>query len=104
MAQPTPNVWPKLKSYDHLKRGATPIPPADNFTEESKSKNKIRNTPWGDITYLNYKKKIELSPSQIKELIKYSKKKRNIYFQRLSGILNSMIGKKSWYRPNINKN
>jgi len=38
-------------------------------------KNKIRNTPWGDITYLHYKKKIELSPSQIKELIKYSKKK-----------------------------
>ena len=34
----------------------------------------------------------------------FNKKKRNIYFQRLSGILNSMIGKKSWYRPNINKN
>ena len=28
-------------------------------------------------------------------------KKRKIYFQRLSGLFNSIIGKKSWYRPNI---
>ena len=28
-------------------------------------------------------------------------KKRNIYFCRLSGIFNSMIGKKSWYRPSL---
>ena len=27
------------------------------------------------------------------------KKKRDIYFSRLSGIINSMLGKKSWYRP-----
>ena len=27
--------------------------------------------------------------------------KRNIYFCRLSGILNSIIGKKSWYRPSL---
>ncbi len=30
-----------------------------------------------------------------------NKKKRLIYFQRLSGITNSMMGKKSWYRPKI---
>ena len=29
----------------------------------------------------------------------FNKKKRDIYFSRLSGIFNSMIGKKSWYRP-----
>ena len=28
-----------------------------------------------------------------------NKKKRDIYFSRLSGIFNSMLGKKSWYRP-----
>ena len=38
MAQPIPNVWPKLKSYDHLRRGATPIPSADNFAGDSKKK------------------------------------------------------------------
>ena len=30
-----------------------------------------------------------------------NKKKRDIYFCRLSGILNSIIGKKAWYRPAI---
>ena len=29
----------------------------------------------------------------------FNKKKRDIYFSRLCGIFNSMIGKKSWYRP-----
>ena len=29
----------------------------------------------------------------------FNKKKRDIYFCRLSGILNSIIGKNSWYRP-----
>ena len=28
-------------------------------------------------------------------------KKREIYFCRLSGLLNSIIGKKAWYRPSI---
>ena len=32
-------------------------------------------------------------------LMIFNKDKRDIYFCRLSGILNSMIGKKSWYRP-----
>ena len=29
----------------------------------------------------------------------FNKKKRDIYFCRLSGIINSMFGKKSWFRP-----
>ena len=29
----------------------------------------------------------------------FNSKKRDIYFYRLSGIFNSIIGKKSWYRP-----
>ena len=31
----------------------------------------------------------------------FNKEKKNIYFCRLSGILNSMMGKKSWYRPSL---
>ena len=30
-----------------------------------------------------------------------NKEKKDIYFCRLSGILNSMMGKKSWYRPSL---
>ena len=30
------------------------------------------------------------------------KKKKEIYFYRLSGIINSLLGKKSWYRPRLN--
>tara|TARA_B100000575_G_C22970348_1_gene560171 strand:- start:119 stop:922 length:804 start_codon:yes stop_codon:yes gene_type:complete len=29
------------------------------------------------------------------------KEKRDIYYSRLSGIINSIIGKKSWYRPSL---
>jgi len=29
----------------------------------------------------------------------FNKKKKDIYLSRLSGIFNSIIGKKSWYRP-----
>ena len=31
--------------------------------------------------------------------ILFNKKERKIYFQRLSGLINSILGKKSWYRP-----
>ena len=30
-----------------------------------------------------------------------NKIKRKIYYQRLSGLFNSIIGKDSWYRPNL---
>ena len=35
-------------------------------------KNKIRSTPWGEMTYLEYKWKIEFSEDQIRELVEYS--------------------------------
>ena len=28
-------------------------------------------------------------------------KKKKIYYQRLSGLINAIIGKRSWYRPNV---
>jgi|TARA_B110000259_G_scaffold155204_1_gene176159 N-acetylglucosaminyl-diphospho-decaprenol L-rhamnosyltransferase len=34
-------------------------------------------------------------------LIIFNKFKRHVYFMRISGILNSMLGKKSWYRPQV---
>ena len=33
-------------------------------------KNKIRETPWGEMTYLDYKKKIEFNENQFREIIK----------------------------------
>ncbi len=35
-------------------------------------KNKMKDTPWGKMTYLEYKKRIEFSEDQIKELMDYS--------------------------------
>ena len=32
----------------------------------------------------------------------FFKSKKNIYKMRLFGLLNSIVGKKAWYRPNIN--
>ena len=34
----------------------------------------------------------------------FNAKKRKIYFQRFSGLINSILGKKSWYRPKIINN
>ena len=31
----------------------------------------------------------------------FNKEKRDIYFCRMSGIINSILGKKSWYRPSL---
>ena len=36
-------------------------------------KSKIKKTPWGEMTYLEYKHKIEFSENEIKELAEYSK-------------------------------
>ena len=36
-------------------------------------KTKMRSTPWGEMTYLDYKKRIEFSEKQIKELCEFSR-------------------------------
>ena len=43
-------------------------------------KDTIRSTPWGEITYLKYKKKIEFGKKEFKEIDKYCKKKKIIWF------------------------
>ena len=76
---------------------------------------KNRNWHWMWSTFYFHKKYkgfllalIIISPKLISSIIKtflymliLNKKKRDIYFCRLSGILNSMIGKKSWFRPSL---
>lgn len=43
-------------------------------------KNKMRETPWGYITYLEYKKKIEFGVQEFTEIDKYCKEKGIIWF------------------------
>jgi N-acetylneuraminate synthase len=43
-------------------------------------KQEIKNTPWGNITYLEYKKKIEFNKSEYDEINNYCKKKKIIWF------------------------
>ena len=43
-------------------------------------KEKIRNTPWGEMTYLDYKKKIEFGEKEFKIINKYCKKLRIDWF------------------------
>jgi N-acetylneuraminate synthase len=43
-------------------------------------KNKMRETPWGEMTYLDYKKKIEFWEDDFKELDEYCKAKDVVWF------------------------
>lgn len=43
-------------------------------------KSKLRQTPWGEMTYLDYKKKIEFGSKEFDEIDKYCKKKNIIWF------------------------
>jgi len=43
-------------------------------------KSKMRNTPWGEISYLNYKKKIEFGLKEFKEIDAYCKKVKILWF------------------------
>lgn len=45
-----------------------------------KQKHVMRKTPWGEMTYLDYKKKIEFDEEQVKDLLEYSKKLNVVLF------------------------
>ena len=76
---------------------------------------KSRNWHWMWSSFYYHKKYkgflvalILISPKLIPALFKlifylitFNQEKREIYFFRLSGIINSILGKKSWYRPSI---
>ncbi len=83
----------------------------DNFNEIEIEKSRNWHWMWSSF-YFHKKHKgfllalIVMFPKLISSIIKsffylviFDKEKRNIYHCRLSGILNSILGKKSWYRP-----
>jgi len=43
-------------------------------------KNRIKETPWGEMTYLDYKKRIEFGEKEYKKIDKYCKEKNIIWF------------------------
>jgi len=43
-------------------------------------KKKIRETPWGEMTYLDYKKKIEFNEEEFREIERYCKEKNIMWF------------------------
>ncbi len=45
-----------------------------DISTPNKKKYEIRNTPWGNLTYLDYKKKIEFEEKEFDEIDKYCKK------------------------------
>jgi len=96
------------KSIKIIHQGAGSV---DDIGEEELEKN--RNWHWMWSTFYYHKKYkgfilalILVFPKLLSATIKvliffliFNKKKRNIYFCRLSGLFNSILGNKSWYRP-----
>ena len=76
---------------------------------------KNRNWHWMWSTFYYHKKYkgflialIIIMPKFISSIVKtffyqlsFNIRKRDIYFSRMSGILNSVLGRKSWYRPSL---
>ena len=74
-----------------------------------------RNWHWMWSTFYYHKKYsgftfafIKISNKLVSSLFKtlfysiiFKKNKKNIYYQRASGLINSIIGNKSWYRPKV---
>ena len=50
------------------------------ITTPKEKANSDRNTPWGKITYLEYKKKIEFGKKEFDEINKFCKKKKILWF------------------------
>lgn len=61
----------------------------------------IRSSPWGNITYLNYKKKIEFGDKEFKEINNYCKKKKIMWFASAWDIESQKFLKK--YKCKFNK-
>jgi N-acetylneuraminate synthase len=51
-----------------------------NISVPDNKKEEVKNTPWGNITYLEYKKKIEFDKHDYNEINNYCKKKKIIWF------------------------
>ncbi len=64
-------------------------------------KYKLRQTPWGEMTYLDYKKKIEFGRSEFDAINNYCKKKKIIWFASAWDIPSQIFLKK--YKLKYNK-
>ncbi len=51
-----------------------------NISTPEDQKHKLRQTPWGEISYLEYKKKIEFGHREFREINKFCKKRKIIWF------------------------
>ena len=51
-----------------------------NISTPEDQKNKLRQTPWGEMSYLEYKKKIVFGDKEFREINKFCKKKKIFWF------------------------
>ena len=72
-----------------------------NISTPEDQKFKLRQTPWGEMTYLNYKKKIEFGLKEFNEIDKFCKKKKIIWFASAWDISSQKFLKK--YKCKYNK-
>jgi|TARA_B110001452_G_scaffold114586_1_gene95049 GT2 family glycosyltransferase len=100
-------ISPQIKIFHD---GAQSVDDSLNYEVEL-----TRNWHWMWSTFYYYKKHYNylyaltvVSPKLFSALFKiilfvilFNKKRRQIYYQRLSGLINSILGKKSWYRPTL---
>ena len=64
-------------------------------------KNEIKNSPWGNITYLEYKKKIEFGQKEYDEINKYCKKLKIEWFTSVWDVPSLKFMMK--YKPKFHK-
>ena len=72
-----------------------------NISTPEDQKFKLRQTPWGEMTYLDYKKKIEFGSKEFNEIDKFCKKKKIIWFASAWDISSQKFLKK--YKCKYNK-
>jgi len=64
-------------------------------------KKEVKNTPWGNMTYLEYKKKIEFDIDDYNEINNYCKKKNIIWFASVWDLISLQFITK--YKPKFHK-
>ena len=72
-----------------------------DISTPEEQKLKLRQTPWGDMTYLDYKKKIEFGENEFNEIDKFCKKKKIIWFASAWDLPSQIFLKK--YKLKYNK-
>tara|TARA_A100001015_G_scaffold321290_1_gene451252 strand:- start:1277 stop:2116 length:840 start_codon:yes stop_codon:yes gene_type:complete len=71
-----------------------------DITTPEKKKNQLRETPWGLISYIDYKKKIEFNEKQYDKIHEYSKKIKMKWFASAWDIESQKLLKKYKFKYN----